>query len=206
MNNFRWRIRKTGAGAVDRKRAAILQAARMEFAEHGHAAAAITAIARRARVSSRTIYTLFASKQGLLDAMLQDSAVEFIARLDADEAVADAPTTSFLRGAQIVAGLLAAPGTAGLAGLYASEVQTLAPRTRSTISAAFAAVTKHMQDDLIAIVDRPAPDAPARITRLLGELAQTLLIGPLMGAPALAEPQVVAAAATAHALDGLTAS
>ncbi len=206
MNNFLWRIRKTGAGAVDRKRAAIFQAARMEFAEHGHAAAAITAIARRARVSSRAVYTLFSSKQGLPGAMLQDSAVECIARLDAGEAVADAPTTSFLRGAQIVAGVLAAPGTAGLAGLYASEVQTLAPRTRAAVSAVFAAVTKHMQDDLIAIVDRPAPKAPARISRLLGELAQTLLIAPLLGAPALAEPQVVAVAATAHALDGLTAS
>jgi AcrR family transcriptional regulator len=62
------RVRK---GARD-SRAAILAAARREFATHGFAGAGVDAIARRAHVNKAMIYYHFASKLGLYRELLRD--------------------------------------------------------------------------------------------------------------------------------------
>jgi TetR/AcrR family transcriptional regulator of autoinduction and epiphytic fitness len=64
----------TGAGTVkltDRKRQAILDAALEEFREQGFLGARTGQIARRAGVSSRTLYKHFASKEALFDAICE---------------------------------------------------------------------------------------------------------------------------------------
>jgi AcrR family transcriptional regulator len=54
----------------EQRRAAILQAAFDVFVENGYEAATTAEIARRARTSKRTLYQLFASKQGILTALV----------------------------------------------------------------------------------------------------------------------------------------
>ena len=55
---------------TDRKRQDILDAAIAEFREKGFRAAHVTAIAARANVSKRTLYRHFASKEALLDEII----------------------------------------------------------------------------------------------------------------------------------------
>ncbi|RED28559.1 TetR family transcriptional regulator [Rhodopseudomonas thermotolerans] len=55
----------------DPRRAAILQAAFDVFVENGFEAATTAEIVRRARVSKRTLYELFASKQEILTALVR---------------------------------------------------------------------------------------------------------------------------------------
>lgn len=55
----------------DKKRQDILAAAIKEFREHGFAAARVDTIAERARVSKRTLYNHFGSKQALFDAIVE---------------------------------------------------------------------------------------------------------------------------------------
>lgn len=54
------------------RRAAILDAAKQTFAQHGYARTRLDAVAREAGVAEGTVYHLFASKRGLLEAVGAD--------------------------------------------------------------------------------------------------------------------------------------
>ena len=69
-------------GRDDDRRGAVLDAAGAVFLDVGFQAATTAEIARRARVSKRTIYELFGSKAGLLDALIRASTDRMTAPLD----------------------------------------------------------------------------------------------------------------------------
>ncbi|MEA2883575.1 MAG: hypothetical protein QOH32_2831 [Bradyrhizobium sp.] len=56
----------------DETRAVLLDAARAEFAANGYAATAMEAVARRAGVSTKTLYRLIPTKAALFEAMITD--------------------------------------------------------------------------------------------------------------------------------------
>src|SRR5579871_3989265 len=60
-------------GQPEESRAAILQAAALEFAEHGIAGARTDAIAREARVNKALLYYYFKDKETLYGAVLDDA-------------------------------------------------------------------------------------------------------------------------------------
>jgi TetR/AcrR family transcriptional regulator len=60
-------------GQPEESRAAILQAAALEFAEHGIAGARTDAIARQARVNKALLYYYFKDKETLYDAVLDNA-------------------------------------------------------------------------------------------------------------------------------------
>lgn len=59
-------------------RAVILEAARQEFARSGFAATSIESVARRAGVSTKTLYRLFPDKKALFEAMVTDRLDRFV--------------------------------------------------------------------------------------------------------------------------------
>ncbi len=62
-----------GTDRADRKRRAIIDAAREEFLDHGFAVASMDAIAARADASKVTVYKYFADKQSLFVAVVEDA-------------------------------------------------------------------------------------------------------------------------------------
>ncbi|MDR3467695.1 MAG: TetR/AcrR family transcriptional regulator [Xanthobacteraceae bacterium] len=62
-------------------RAIILDAARREFAASGFAAACMEAVARRAGVSTKTLYRLIPSKAGLFEAMITERIDRFVSEV-----------------------------------------------------------------------------------------------------------------------------
>lgn len=64
-------LKKQMAGAADERRAAIMQAAFDVFVEKGFAAATTLEIVRRAKISKRTLYEIFDSKQAILTALVR---------------------------------------------------------------------------------------------------------------------------------------
>lgn len=78
---------------AERSKRAILNAALLEFSEHGHAGARIDSIAERAGVSKPMIYSYFGDKDGLYAAALRETYVQIRAgerelKLDAKDPVA----------------------------------------------------------------------------------------------------------------------
>ena len=78
---------KTGQARTRRTRAAVIDAARTLFLERGYGATTIEAISERADTPQATVYRLFASKLGILKAVLDVS----IAGDDEAVAIADRP-------------------------------------------------------------------------------------------------------------------
>ena len=76
------------ATRTERKRSAIMEAARAAFREHGFDRASMDAIAARAEVSKRTVYNHFASKDVLFEAVLQ----ELLERVEHDHPLVYSPT------------------------------------------------------------------------------------------------------------------
>src|SRR6478736_1889894 len=68
-----WRGHMGSRGQPEESRAAILQAAAYEFAEHGIAGARTDAIAREARVNKALLYYYFKDKETLYGAVLDDA-------------------------------------------------------------------------------------------------------------------------------------
>ena len=66
----------------DRARRRILDAAAAEVARHGRAGASLTAIATAAGLKPGSVYFHFASREQLIDAMLEEGLRESLARLD----------------------------------------------------------------------------------------------------------------------------
>src|ERR1700687_2841080 len=65
----------------DETRAVIYEAARHEFAGSGYAATSIEAVARRAGVSTKTLYRLIPNKAALFEGMVSDRLDRFISEL-----------------------------------------------------------------------------------------------------------------------------
>src|SRR5690349_24131363 len=76
-----------------RTQAAVVEAAQSLFVERGYAATTIEAISERSDVPQATVYRLFASKLGILKALLDTS----IAGDDQPRAVQDRPAVTSLR-------------------------------------------------------------------------------------------------------------
>src|SRR6202140_2748733 len=66
----------------DETRGIIYEAARHEFAGNGYAAAGMEAVARRAGVSTRTLYRLIPNKASLFEGMVSDRLDRTLARVD----------------------------------------------------------------------------------------------------------------------------
>ena len=66
----------------DETRSLIYEAARHEFAGSGYAAAGMEAVARRAGVSTKTLYRLIPSKASLFDGMVSDRLDRTLAKVD----------------------------------------------------------------------------------------------------------------------------
>lgn len=87
-----------GPGGPDPKRQAILRAARSDFVSRGFADTKIEPIARRAGVSTATLYALFSGKDELFAAVIDDAAEDFARQMAGVRAIdGDARTqlTSF---------------------------------------------------------------------------------------------------------------
>lgn len=87
------------ARSDDETRAAIFDAARHEFASSGYAATSMDTVARRAGVSTKTLYRLVPNKAALFEAMVTDRIDRFVSivrlracegRTDVEAALADA--------------------------------------------------------------------------------------------------------------------
>jgi AcrR family transcriptional regulator len=66
----------------DETRAMIYEAARHEFAGNGYAATSMEAVARRAGVSTKTLYRLIPNKASLFEGMVSDRLDRFLAKVD----------------------------------------------------------------------------------------------------------------------------
>ena len=76
-------LMETGfAASEDRRRRAILRAARASFMTAGFAATRMEPLAREANVSTATLYSYFGSKSVLFEAVIRDVAEDFIQRMD----------------------------------------------------------------------------------------------------------------------------
>src|SRR5580704_12522976 len=66
----------------DETRQLIYEAARHEFAANGYTATGMEAVARRAGVSTKTLYRLIPNKASLFDGMVTDRLARALANLD----------------------------------------------------------------------------------------------------------------------------
>jgi AcrR family transcriptional regulator len=90
-------------------RAVILDAARQEFASSGYAATNMESVARRAGVSTRTLYRLIPNKAALFEAIITDGIDRFVSRIRL-RACENGDIESALREALIVCGELLLDG------------------------------------------------------------------------------------------------
>lgn len=91
-------------------RVAILDAARREFASTGYAATSMESVARRAGVSTKTLYRLIPNKAALFEGVITDSIDRFVSRIRLG-ACEDGNVECALREALIACGELILDGT-----------------------------------------------------------------------------------------------
>src|SRR5262245_22687253 len=65
----------------EESRTVLLDAARQKFATSGYAATSIESVARRAGVSTKTLYRLIPNKAALFEAIITDGIDRFVSRL-----------------------------------------------------------------------------------------------------------------------------
>lgn len=94
----------------DATRVVILEAARQEFAASGYAATSMEGVARRAGVSTRTLYRLIPNKAALFEGMITDRIDGFVSRVRL-RACDGSDIEAALREALIVCGELILDGT-----------------------------------------------------------------------------------------------
>jgi AcrR family transcriptional regulator len=89
----------------DETRAMIYDAARHAFAGHGYAATSMEAVARRAGISTKTLYRLIPNKAALFEGMVSDRLDRFVAnvnlRADDDGGIEDALYAALLACAEL---------------------------------------------------------------------------------------------------------
>src|ERR1043165_8141927 len=91
VQTLRWRRRK------DARPSEILEAALACFTERGLAAARLDDVAQRAGVTKGTLYLYFRNKEELFEAVVRQSLVPFIERLEAIVAEANEPASILLK-------------------------------------------------------------------------------------------------------------
>ncbi len=96
----------------DEVRRRLLDAAALEFAEHGFVAARLTEIARRAGFTKGAVYSNFASKQDLFAELFAERALEVAGRVLAEIGGLDVPDAVGRSGATISSWLVGDPGWA----------------------------------------------------------------------------------------------
>lgn len=79
------------------RRRAILDAALVEFAAHGFAAARLDDVARRAGIAKGTLYLYFADKEALFEALVQGSIRPLLDNLQQVALLPDVPTRQVLK-------------------------------------------------------------------------------------------------------------
>jgi AcrR family transcriptional regulator len=79
------------------RRRAIVDAALVEFAAHGFAAARLDDVARRAGIAKGTLYLYFADKEALFEALVQGSIRPLLDNLRQVAALPDVPTRQVLK-------------------------------------------------------------------------------------------------------------
>jgi len=94
----------------DETRAVILEAARQEFAASGYAATSMEGVARRAGVSTKTLYRLIPNKAALFEGMITERIDGFVSRVRL-RACDGSDIEAALREALIVCGELILDGT-----------------------------------------------------------------------------------------------
>ncbi len=206
MAGIAWGLRRRIDAEPAAKRQAIIETATEVFAREGFSAARIGDIARRAKVSSRTIYDLFSDKAALFEDVVRRAARIGPARLGADNspATASAPAALLRAHAQRFADLIATPDVIGLARSFFAQEPYLQPSTRLEVEAGLRAVEQQFITRLEACAGASIPDGPSRIARLLGEIEHGVLLAPLVGMAARLTPRAAADLAVDHALAGLT--
>lgn len=137
------------ANRAQDRRAAILSAARSEFAARGIDAATVAGIARLAGVGASTVYAAFGSKEGLLQELLR--AAMFGPRYDAARALVDAEQDP----------VAAIRGTAAVArAVYEGEEADLGPLRGAS---AFAPSLRELEAQLEELRYRLQEDRVARL-------------------------------------------
>ncbi len=154
------------AAAKAANRAAIITAARAVFAERGYGGASVRDVVRRTDLASGTFYNYFPDKESLFRAVLQESAVEVRARVQA----ARRQATSLQE--------FVAAGYREYFGFLASDPQAfeLMRRNSGTIRAMFdepifGAGVEELEADLRAAIDAgivPAIDAEYMAAAMVG--------------------------------------
>ncbi len=104
-----------------RRREAMLEAARSLFLERGYDAVTLSEIVRRSGGSLSTLYELFENKAGLLGAIVGDERFEGIERLDAIAACGASPAETLAFVAASIQCDLTAPGVIGLMRIVMAE-------------------------------------------------------------------------------------
>jgi TetR/AcrR family transcriptional regulator, mexJK operon transcriptional repressor len=101
----------SGEGRRERRRVAMLSAARALFFERGYDAVSLGEIVRRSGGSLATLYGLFENKEGLLRAIVDEERFGGIERLDAIVARGESPATTLRAIADSVQQTLCQPET-----------------------------------------------------------------------------------------------
>jgi AcrR family transcriptional regulator len=169
----------------DRKRRAILDAARSHFLVEGYAAAGMEAIARSAGVSTATLYSYFPSKNDLFEQMVEDAAFEFTVRIPPPgrSAVGSGGVEQLRTFAVAYAGFMADPFVRSIFRLIAAERRRFTPtarhffeRGRSDFGGALMTILKRLQDEGVA----EFPKLSWAAGQLMGMIDHPTTIVPLM--------------------------
>ena len=97
VSRLRPRGRPPRAPQESGRRQAILDAALVEFAAHGFAAARLDDVARRAGIAKGTLYLYFADKEALFEALVRGAIMPLLDNLKQVAALPDVPTHQILR-------------------------------------------------------------------------------------------------------------
>lgn len=174
---------------ADAKRAAVLASAREVFAADGYAGAATAEIARRADVSTATVYRYFPTKLDLFAAVIEAGVDELrIGLRRGEQAGLDALSIAY-------ADLLSRPAVRKIVRLVVGEIGTGSPLAERFFASGKAATVDVFQ----AAVDREIADkrvtADANAGQLSGMIEHaTLMVGLLAGSdrPTTLPPEEIA--------------
>ena len=163
----------------------MIDAAELVFGESGYSAASMDGIARRAGMSKKTIYLLFANKQALFNALI-DSRREALAAIMASESCDEsrAPEEGLKRFLRQIARFVLAPRQAALVRLAVAESQRAPELANAFCEEGSAKACSGLVDWLAAQHERgvlhiPDPQVAAKMLfhMVIADLQMRLLLG-----------------------------
>lgn len=196
--------RLTRAQQQERTRAAVLAAAREEFAERGYAAAKVDRIAERAELTRGAVYSNFAGKRALYLAVLAEDAERAAAAAEPPARPPDSAGRALGAFARVWLERLPLAGDPPASGHL--RLRSLSGVLDTGPARAALAELLRFEALLLALALEPRSPAPTRMTRR-AELALTLLhgaAGRAESAPGVGDPFDLAAAAEHLADTALT--